>query len=129
VFSGGEVLKSIELFAGAGGLGIGVSRAGFSPECVIEWDRYCCDTIRENKARQIAPLADWPLYEGDVCDVNFSQYEGSLSLISGGPPCQPFSLGGRHRAQKDDRDMWPQAVRAIREAKCVFRSMWAAIPL
>ena len=42
-------MKAIELFAGAGGLGIGVSRAGFSPQAVIEWDRWCCDTIRENR--------------------------------------------------------------------------------
>ena len=44
-------MKAIELFAGAGGLGLGVSRAGFTPVDVVEWDRWCCDTIRENRAR------------------------------------------------------------------------------
>jgi DNA (cytosine-5)-methyltransferase 1 len=46
-------MKSIELFAGAGGLGIGLHHAGFEPVNVIEWNRYCCDTIRENKARGV----------------------------------------------------------------------------
>jgi site-specific DNA-cytosine methylase len=46
-------MKSIELFAGAGGLGIGLHHAGFEPVNVIEWNHYCCDTIRENKARSV----------------------------------------------------------------------------
>jgi len=48
-------MRSIELFAGAGGLGMGVSRAGFEPAAVIEWDHHCCDTIRKNQARRISP--------------------------------------------------------------------------
>jgi DNA (cytosine-5)-methyltransferase 1 len=110
-------MRAIELFAGAGGLGIGVSRAGFTPIEVVERDRWCCDTIRENKARGVAPLASWPApFEGDVRKVDFTQHEG-VEIVTGGPPCQPFSLGGRHRAHADDRDMWPEAVRAVREAR------------
>ena len=110
-------MRSIELFAGAGGLGMGVSQAGFRPVEVVEWDRWCCDTIRENKARKIQPIAKWPLTEGDVRDVDFSKHEGRVELVTGGPPCQPFSLGGKHRGHNDPRDMWPQAVRAVRETK------------
>lgn len=111
-------MQAIELFAGAGGLGIGVSRAGFKPTRVVEWDSYCCDTIRENLARGTAAVADWPTpTQSDVRLIDFSDYEGKLDLVTGGPPCQPFSLGGKHRAQDDTRDMWPQAVRAIRESK------------
>ena len=55
--------------------------------------------------------------EGDIWRVGFALFDGSLDLISGGPPCQPFSLGGRHRAYDDARDMFPQAVRALREAR------------
>jgi len=108
-------MRSIELFAGAGGLGLGVSRAGFVPAAVIEWDRYCCDTIRENQLRKLAPVAHWPLIEGDVRQIDFRQFEGPIDFISGGPPCQPFSLGGKHRAQNDRRDMFPEAIRAVRE--------------
>lgn len=110
-------MRAIELFAGAGGLGMGVSRAGFKTAHVVEWDRYCCDTIRENKARHLAPIKDWPLYEGDVRQFDFRQFEDRLELVSGGPPCQPFSMGGKHRAYNDARDMFPEAVRAVRHVR------------
>lgn len=110
-------MKSIELFAGAGGLGLGLHDAGFRAERVIEWDRYCCDTIRENQARAVSSVKDWKLTEGDVRAVDFKEYEGQLHLVSGGPPCQPFSMGGRHRAYDDARDMFPQAIRAVRDAR------------
>lgn len=108
-------MKSVELFAGAGGLGIGLHRAGFRPINVIEWDRYCCDTIKENKARGIDGVKSWPLTAGDVRHVDFKQYEGKVQLVSGGPPCQPFSMGGKHGAYNDSRDMFPQAIRAVRD--------------
>lgn len=108
-------MKSIELFAGAGGLGIGLHEAGFRPVGVIEWDDYCCDTLRENKARGVQAVKHWNLIAADVREVDFSKYVGKIDLISGGPPCQPFSLGGKHRAHHDARDMFPEAIRAVRE--------------
>jgi DNA (cytosine-5)-methyltransferase 1 len=108
-------MKSIELFAGAGGLGIGTSNAGFSHSAVIEWDKYCCDTIKENKLQKFSIVQNWPIFEGDVRQIDFKQFREPISLVSGGPPCQPFSLGGRHKAYDDSRDMFPQAIRAVRE--------------
>lgn len=110
-------MKSVELFAGAGGLGIGLHEAGFHPLEVVEWDRYACDTIRENQGRGQGVVKAWPLTEGDVRAVRFKDYEGKVDLISGGPPCQPFSLGGKHGAHRDARDMFPEAIRAVREAR------------
>lgn len=110
-------MKSIELFAGAGGLGIGLHDAGFRPVNVIEWDSYCCDTIRENKSRSVHAVKNWKVTEGDVRRVDFKPYEGKIRLVSGGPPCQPFSMGGKHGAYDDARDMFPQAIRAVREIK------------
>ena len=111
-------MESVELFAGAGGLGMGISKAGFRTVSVIEKNTFCCDTIRQNQEKCVEPVVHWPISPtGDVRDVDFSQYKGRLALVSGGPPCQPFSVGGKHRAHEDTRDMWPQAVRAIREAK------------
>ena len=110
-------MKAIELFAGAGGLGIGICHAGFSPIAVIEWDRYCCDTIRENKERGIEPIKKWPITEGDVKKFDFRPFEDQVDLVSGGPPCQPFSLGGKHQGHADDRDLFPEAVRTIREVR------------
>jgi DNA (cytosine-5)-methyltransferase 1 len=108
---------SLELFAGAGGLGIGLSAAGFKPRAVVEFNKWCCDTLRQNHSTLSKDGGDWNVIEGDVRKVDFNIYEGSVDLISGGPPCQPFSLGGRHRAYDDARDMFPQAVRAVREAR------------
>lgn len=110
-------MKSVELFAGAGGLGMGLHEAGFHPLRVIEWDHDSCDTLRDNQARGQSLVRDWPLIEGDVRSVRFKDFEGKLDLVSGGPPCQPFSLGGKHGAYDDARDMFPQAIRAVREAR------------
>jgi DNA (cytosine-5)-methyltransferase 1 len=110
-------VRGIELFAGAGGLGIGVSRAGFHPDLIVEWDRWCCDTLRDNRSRPWPANAAWPEpVQGDVRQVDFRRFEG-IDLVTGGSPCQPFSLGGKHRAHDDTRDMWPEAVRAIRETR------------
>lgn len=106
---------SIELFAGAGGLGMGVSLAGFKTLAVIERDRNCCETIRENQEYKHPIVSHWPLEAGDVKLADFGRFENKLDLVTGGPPCQPFSLGGKHKGRKDSRDLWPEAVRAVRE--------------
>ncbi len=111
-------MRAIELFAGAGGLGLGVSKAGFKPVLVAEWDKWCCDTIRENRKRRVKLVCEWPEpFEGDVRALRYEKWEDKITLISGGPPCQPFSLGGLHRADADPRDMWPEAVRAVRQTR------------
>lgn len=110
-------MRSIELFAGAGGLGIGLHQAGFKPVQVVEWDGYCCDTIRKNKEIGNSAIASWPLTHGDIKAVDFKRFSGKVDLVSGGPPCQPFSLGGKHQAYDDSRDMFPQAIRAVRETQ------------
>lgn len=109
-------MKSVELFAGGGGLGLGLSLAGFDPAIVIERDKWACDTIRENRRLGYPLVQDWQIHEGDVRDFDYSELEG-VDLVSGGPPCQPFSLGGKHRANKDDRDMFPVAVSVIRNLR------------
>lgn len=99
-------MRSIELFAGAGGLGLGVAGAGFDHAAVVEWDRWACDTLKDNKP--------WPVTQGDVRLMSYDGL-GTIDLVSGGPPCQPFSLGGKHNAHLDHRDMFPEAIRAVRE--------------
>lgn len=112
-------MRAIELFAGAGGLGMGVSRAGFKPVQIVEWDRWCCDTINANRrSGNEKTVRHWPEpTHGDVREIDFRSHEGKVDVVTGGPPCQPFSLGGKHRAYDDRRDMWSEAVRAVREAR------------
>lgn len=110
-------MRSVELFAGAGGLAMGISEAGFTHEAVVERDRYSCDTIRENQRLGVEPVVHWPLYEADVRTFDYSGLGEEPHLIAGGPPCQPFSLGGRHGGWNDERDMFPEMVRAIRELR------------
>ena len=114
-------LTSIELFAGAGGLAMGASLAGYRSLAVVEWDKWACDTIRQNQQRGHPLVQNWPLFEGDVRDwiANFDTagLENKLDLISAGPPCQPFSMGGKHRAYLDHRDMFPVTVEVIRRVK------------
>lgn len=108
-------MASIELFAGAGGLGMGLTKAGFHHMVVIEWDRDACATIAENRKRGSILVRDWPVIRADVKQFSFRKFSGRVDIVSGGPPCQPFSVGGKHRGHLDDRDMFPQAIRAIRE--------------
>ena len=110
-------MNAIELFAGAGGLALGVGLAGFKSLAVVEWDKWSCDTIRQNKARGYPLVADWPLHEGDVRNFDWSSLPPGIDLLAGGPPCQPFSMGGRHRAHDDMRDMFPATVEIVRKLR------------
>jgi DNA (cytosine-5)-methyltransferase 1 len=109
-------MRSVELFAGAGGLALGCELAGFNSVKTVEWDRWACDTMRENKAHQYPLVANWDVVESDVRKVDWSGVE-EIDLVAGGPPCQPFSMGGKARSADDKRDMFPAATEVIRELK------------
>ncbi len=110
-------MRSVELFVGAGGLALGMGAAGFEPSSVVEWNENACDTIRLNQRRGIPQVADWNLFQGDARKFDYATVSGEIAVVSGGPPCQPFSLGGNHKAYNDERDMFPEAIRAVRELK------------
>ncbi len=101
-------LTAVELFAGAGGLLLGTSLAGFKHLAAAEWEHNCCNTLRLNQKKGY-PLIDddMRIIEGDVRDVDWSFLPKNIDLLAGGPPCQPFSLGGLARAEADKRDMFP----------------------
>lgn len=110
-------MECIELFSGAGGLAIGLDRSGFNHTALIEWNHDACETLRFNLGKSLAANHKCNVIEGDIRSIGFKEFHGKIDFIAGGPPCQPFSLGGKHKAFLDERDMFPQAIRSIREAQ------------
>lgn len=110
-------MKCVELFAGAGGLAMGVHLAGFESQAVVERDKWACDTIRENGARGYPLVSGWKVHEGDVRSFEWEGIGCAIDLVAGGPPCQPFSMGGKHLANDDTRDMFPATVDIVRRLR------------
>jgi DNA (cytosine-5)-methyltransferase 1 len=108
-------MRSVELFSGAGGLALGVARAGFEHSAVVEWDHSACKTLRENQARKVESMPNWPVHECDVRKFDYSLVKSGVDLLAGGVPCQPFSIGGKHRGHADERNMFPEMANAIRQ--------------
>jgi DNA (cytosine-5)-methyltransferase 1 len=102
-------------FAGAGGLALAASHAGFEHDAVLEYNHDACENIRSNQRRGYELVRHWPLIEGDVHDQDFQTWNGRVDMVSGGPPCQPFSIGGKHGAMGDRRNPFPEAAPAVRE--------------
>lgn len=110
-------MRSVEIFSGAGGLAIGISVAGFQHDAVVEKDQAAYATLRENKFKGTKPIANWPIFNDDIKKFDYSVIPEGVDLLAGGPPCQPFSIGGKHRGSQDQRNLFPEAVRALRELR------------
>ncbi len=102
-------LSSIEICAGAGGQALGLERAGFEAEALVEIDAHCCNTLRYNRP-------NWNVVESDVCDFDATPYRG-IDLLAGGVPCPPFSKAGKQLGKNDERDLFPQALRLVDECR------------
>lgn len=103
------MLTSIDLFCGAGGLSLGLERAGFSPALALDSNRDACATFAK-------AVPNAKVVQESIVGFDFKVWSG-VDLVAGGPPCQPFSSGGKQMASDDVRDMLPQFVRAVLEAK------------
>ncbi len=88
--------KVLELFAGAGGLAIGLEKAGIKCAALNEIDKWACQTLRANRP-------NWKVLEGDVKDFDFSEYKNEVDIVTGGFPCQAFSYAGKKLGLKDAR--------------------------
>jgi DNA (cytosine-5)-methyltransferase 1 len=100
-------MKSLELFSGAGGLAKGLELSGFKHSAFVEFNKHAYASLCENFDAE-------KVFFGDIKDFNLETL-GQIDIVAGGPPCQPFSLGGKHKADQDSRDMFPYAIRAIEE--------------
>lgn len=104
--------QAVELFAGAGGLSLGLNMAGWNVQIAIEASPEFIDTHRLN-------MPDTEHLCADVRAIDFRQFR-PVGLIAGGPPCQPFSVSGKQLGNADERDMVPEFVRAVDEARPDF---------
>lgn len=98
----------MEICAGAGGQSLGLERAGFSHVGAVEIDSDACATLAANRPR-------WRVIQSDVREVDGHEFRG-VDLVAGGVPCPPFSVAGRQLGREDDRDLFPEALRLVREA-------------
>ncbi len=103
-------LTSVEICAGAGGQALGLELAGFAHEAVVELDADACETLRRNRG------AEWKVSQDDVANMDGRAYTG-IDLLAGGVPCPPFSIAGKQLGAGDERDLFPQALRLIEEAR------------
>lgn len=102
---------SIELFAGAGGLAVGMEKAGFRHIMLNEIDHDACATLRRNRP-------EWNVAEGDVRQLDFSRYKDKVDLLTGGFPCQTFSYAGKKAGFEDTRGtLFFELARAVKETR------------
>jgi DNA (cytosine-5)-methyltransferase 1 len=98
-------ISCLELFAGAGGLAKGIELAGIQHKALIEWNKNACQTLADNYSSRLVHNIDVRAFQLDQV--------GHVDMVAGGPPCQPFSMGGKHKGSMDQRDMFPYVCKAI----------------
>lgn len=103
------MLHSVEMCAGAGGQALGLEQAGFSHKALVEIDEVYCQTLRINRP-------DWNVTAGSLTDFDGRRYKG-IDLLAGGLPCPPFSVAGKQLGEKDERNLFPAALRLVDECR------------
>jgi len=101
--------RVLELFAGAGGLAIGLEKAGIKCVALNEIDKWACQTLRENRP-------NWNVLEGDIKSFDFSKYKDEVEIVTGGFPCQAFSYAGKRLGLEDARGtLFYEFARVVKE--------------
>lgn len=105
-------LTSVEFCAGAGGQALGLELAGFEHRLLVDNDQHCCATLKLNRP-------NWNVQHADMCDVSGQGFTGT-DLFAAGLPCPPFSVAGKQLGAKDERNLFPEALRLIKEIQPKF---------
>jgi DNA (cytosine-5)-methyltransferase 1 len=99
----------LDICTGAGGEALGLEVAGFTNVGSVEIEAIACQTLRINRP-------SWPVIESDIRAVNGLDFRG-IGLLAGGVPCPPFTIAGKQLGADDERDLFPEALRLIEQAK------------
>ena len=100
-------LTCVEICAGAGGQALGLAMAGFVHVALVEYEEEYCNTLKQNRP-------EWNIICKDVRNFDGKPYRG-VDLLAGGVPCPPFSIAGKKLGTEDERDLFPEALRLIKE--------------
>lgn len=106
-----DEVTAIELFAGAGGLALGLEQAGIKTVEYVEFDKACCETLKSNRP-------NWNVICDDIHNVGFTQYRGKIDIVTGGFPCQAFSFAGKKLGFEDTRGtLFHEFARCVQEVR------------
>ena len=104
-------VTAIELFAGAGGIALGLEQAGISTLEYVEFDKACCETLRANRP-------EWNVICDDIHNVSFKKYKDKVDIVTGGFPCQAFSYAGKKMGFDDTRGtLFHEFARCVKEVR------------
>ena len=104
-------VTAIEVFAGAGGLALGLEQAGIKTVLLVEIDKFCCETLRQNRP-------EWNIINDDIKNVDFTMYKGKVDIVTGGSPCQAFSYSGKKLGFEDTRGtLFYEFARTVKEVE------------
>lgn len=102
-------MNCVEICAGAGGQALGLEMAGFHHVALVEYEKEYCDVLKLNRP-------EWNVICGDVHQFDGTEYH-DIDLLAGGVPCPPFSLAGKQLGKDDERDLFPEAIRLVKEIR------------
>jgi DNA (cytosine-5)-methyltransferase 1 len=103
------MLSSVEMCAGAGGQALGLEKAGFSHEALVEIEADYCKTLQFNRPK-------WNVLARSLTDFSAEPFKG-IDLLAGGLPCPPFSKAGKQLGENDERNLFPEALRLVDECR------------
>ena len=111
------MLKHLDLFSGIGGFSLGLERSGLVETAAFcDWEPYCQKVLKKH-------WPNVPVY-GDIKELNYERLKAdgidSIDIITGGYPCQPFSVAGRKKGEQDERHLWPEYFRLVQELRPTF---------
>lgn len=111
-------MRHLDLFSGIGGFALAAQWAGYETVQFVEIEPFPCKVLKKH----------WPEVpiHNDIKTFDGTQYAGTIDLLTGGFPCQPYSVAGLRKGKRDDRALWPEALRIVQEVKpdwCVFENV------